>query len=293
MTATLSLSESTAACQAITRGAKSNFLVPFRTLSPEKRVAFEVVYAFMRLTDDISDEPEGTGRAARFREWRSGLHRAFDGDASHDAVFPALVHIAREYEIPPALFDELIDGTEQDLVVTRFETFDELRSYCYKVASVVGLVSLHIFELRNPTDENQKLSQEMAVDCGLAFQITNILRDVTEDLDRDRIYIPQEDLRRFGVTEADLRSRIVSAQFQQLMQHQWDRAENLYLRSRSLASMLTKPAQACLCSMRAIYYRLHTKIKRRRFDVFRSRVRVTGIEKFALAIRSLLLRRGP
>lgn len=293
MTNVASLTQSIKRCQSITKSAESNFLIPFRTLSTEKRLAFEVIYAFMRLTDDISDEPEGTGRAQRFRDWRQGMHAAFDGDTENSPVFPALVHIANKYRISLSLLDELIDGTEQDLIVTRFRTFEELRAYCYKVASVVGLVSLHIFELEDPTEANIKLSQELAIDCGLAFQMTNILRDVDEDLARDRIYLPQEDLRHFGLTDEDLQSRQASDPFKKLMEYEWQRAQDFYERSAPLASMLTRQARPCLLTMRAIYYALHQQIRKRHFDVFHGRMRISKLKKIILALRASLFRRGP
>jgi len=293
MTNVASLTQSIERCQAITKDAKSNFLIPFRTLSSEKRLAFEVIYAFMRLTDDISDEPEGSGRAQRFRDWRQGLHAAFDGNAGQSPVFPALVHIANKYRIPLSLLDELIDGTEQDLIVTRFRTFKELRAYCYKVASVVGLVSLHIFELEDPTEANLKLSQELAIDCGLAFQMTNILRDIDEDLARDRIYLPQEDLRDFGLKDEDLQSRQATDPFKKLMEHEWQRAQEYYERSAPLASLLTRQAQPCLLTMRAIYYALHQQIRKQHFDVFHSRMKISKLKKVILALRARLFRRGP
>ncbi len=293
MSQAISLTDSIAHCQNITRRAQSNFLVPFRTLSPEKRLAFEVIYSFMRLTDDISDEPQGTGRAQRFRDWRSGLHAAFDGEADQNPVYPALVNTAEKYGIPLSLLDELIDGTEQDLNVTRFETFDELRAYCYKVASVVGLVSLRIFELANPTPSNIELSEKLAIDCGLAFQLTNILRDVEEDIDRDRVYLPQEDLKRFELTDDDLKAKCADARFRRLMEYEWQRADQLYRKSANLAGMLTRPAQPCLLSMRAIYHALHLKIKKRQYDVFGARVRISSLQKLLLALRATVFRSGP
>lgn len=293
MSATCTLSESRAHCSDITRRARSNFLVPFKTLSSKKRAAFEVIYAFMRLTDDISDDAPGTGRAERFLKWRDGLNKAFDGDPGHHPVFPALVDTAREFNISIELLLELIAGTEQDLLVTRYETFDELREYCYRVASVVGLVSLQVFQLENPSKENIALSEELAIDCGLAFQMTNILRDIDEDMQRDRVYLPQEDLRRFGVTEDDIQNRRLTASFRELMEFQWNRAEEFYRNSSELPAMLTPRARPCLLSMRAIYHALHQQISRRQFDVYSTRVRVSGFAKLMIALRALLLRRGP
>ena len=184
-------------CRRVARSRARNFYYSFVLLSAQQRKAMCAIYAFMRRCDDLSDEP-GASREA-LEAWRGEMADALDGRFSGHPVWPAFRHTVRRFGIPTEYFHEMIDGVLGDLSPRRFETFPELYRYCYQVASVVGLTSIHIFGF------DTRSALPLAEKCGVAFQLTNILRDVREDLERGRVYLPAEDLARFGVTEADLR----------------------------------------------------------------------------------------
>src|SRR5689334_11065384 len=188
--------ESYAYCRRVARSRAKNFYYSFLLLSAQQRKAMFAIYAFMRYCDDLSDEP-GATRAAIDR-WRAEMEEALEGRFSGHPVWPAFHHTVRRFQIPHDYFREMIAGVLSDLEPRRIQTFEELYRYCYQVASVVGLTTIHIFgfDTRN--------ALPLAEKCGVAFQITNILRDVKEDAGLGRIYIPAEDLRRFGVTDEDL-----------------------------------------------------------------------------------------
>ena len=184
-------------CRRVARSRAKNFYYSFVLLSRQQRKAMCAVYAFMRRCDDLSDEP-GASREA-LEAWRAEMSEALDGRFSGHPIWPAFRHTVRRFGIPPEYFHEMIDGVLGDLEPRRFETFSQLYRYCYQVASVVGLTCIHIFGF------DTRSALPLAEKCGVAFQLTNILRDIREDLDRARIYLPAEDLRHFGVTESDLR----------------------------------------------------------------------------------------
>src|SRR5215469_3432747 len=184
-------------CRRVARRAK-NFYYSFLLLSGHQRKAMCAIYAFMRYCDDLSDEP-GANRAA-IERWHGEMEDALDGRFSGHPVWPAFHHTVRRFGIPHQYFREMIEGVSSDLEPRRIETFDELYRYCYQVASVVGLTTIHIFGFDTRT------ALPLAEKCGVAFQLTNILRDIREDAGRDRIYLPAEDLRRFAVSEEDLRA---------------------------------------------------------------------------------------
>ena len=184
-------------CRHVAKEQARNFYYAFRTLPAHKRRAIYAVYAFCRYCDDIADEPlPADERPRRFGLVREMLSSFDSGDAA-DPLFAALQDASRTFEIPASYYSEIVDGVEMDLTWTRFRDFDELRAYCYKVASVVGLICVEIFGYKDAR------AREYAVDLGIAMQLTNILRDIREDADRGRIYIPQDELERFGYSEAE------------------------------------------------------------------------------------------
>lgn len=280
-----------ARCKAIARREARNFYYAFLALPEPKRNAICAVYAFMRRADDISDDaslPLGQRRRT-LDSWLRGWHESVAAGTSNDPVFLALLDAQRLFAIPLELFDQLVEGTAADLAETEtdgteqglsvFESFEQLYHYCYLVASVVGLVSIRIFGYHDPRAE--KLAEE----TGIAFQLTNILRDVSEDGARGRVYLPLDDLRRFGVLPEDLASvearRPPGRGEREAMAATAARAEHYYGSARLLIPLVAPDSRPALWVLISIYHRLLRRIENRRFDVFTSRVTVPAYEKLA------------
>ncbi|MEE9394418.1 MAG: phytoene/squalene synthase family protein [Planctomycetota bacterium] len=288
MSVALSIDESIRHCRGITRRAATSFYYAFKTLPKTKRIGFEVVYAFMRLSDDISDDDVGSGRREKIHAWRICFDRALAGDTSSHPVMPALMKVLCDFDISPKYFHELIDGTEQDLDVTRFQTFEDLYSYCYQVASTVGLVSLRLFGLVDPNPSRWSEADALAIACGQGFQLTNILRDVKEDTERDRIYLPHEDLERFGINEDDLRAERYDEPFKNLMAFEAKRAQAFYDESAELMHFVAADARPCFRTMRGIYHSILLGIIARDYEIWSTRVRVPLPKKLGIAARAFL-----
>src|SRR5213594_5244060 len=216
-------------CGAIARRTGKNFYYSFLVMPRPKREAMCAIYAFMRHSDDIADSAANPALASEaLRQWRAALDRR---DMT-DPILPALFDTVERFGIEPRYFHELLDGTLMDQTKTRYETFDELYRYCYHVASVVGLIVLPVFGYRD------KAALAPAEACGIAFQLTNILRDVKEDAKLGRLYLPAEDLRRFGVDEADIRNGRATPQFLELMRFESERARQYYAKARPLLDLI-------------------------------------------------------
>lgn len=278
---TTALATSYACCRQVTRRTASNFYYAFLVLPRPKRRAMCALYAFSRLTDDLGDNPGPIEqRREALARWRRSLERGLMGD--FDApIFPALLDTIERYDLPVARLHELIDGVEMDLERSEYQTFDELRDYCYKVAATVGLCCIHIWGFRDPA------AIEPAVQCGIAFQLTNILRDLKEDAAAGRVYLPQDDLRRFGYSVDDLRRGVVDSRFRDLMRFQIERAEGFYRDAASLEPWLAPDGRLVFGAMTSIYRGLLDEIKRAEGDVFRRRIRLTAWRKLRLAGRWL------
>ncbi len=271
-----------------------NFYYSFLVLPPVKRRALCAVYAFMRRCDDVSDGDSSLeAKRSALRAWRSRLDDALSDGRREDPIWAAFRDTVRKYTIPLQYFHWILDGTEMDLDISRYETFEDLYAYCFRVASAVGLVCLHIFGFR------EERAKKLAEQCGVAFQLTNILRDVKEDADRGRVYLPAEDLRRFGYEPEELRRGVVDARFRRLMRFEADRARVYYSAARDLIPLVEASSRPALWAMIEIYERILDRIVQRQFDVFRDRVRLSGGEKCAVAARALWMRylgktaRGP
>ncbi|WP_197408835.1 phytoene/squalene synthase family protein [Chthonomonas calidirosea] len=262
-------------CERIARSQARNFYYSFVALPPEQRAAMCAVYAFMRYSDDVSDEAVITDRFDAIQSWRAALDRALDGDYGDSLILPAFHDTVCRYRIPAQFFYELIEGTAMDLTHTRYETWDDLYLYCYRVASVVGFVCLYIWGF----DAAEGKALRYAEACGIAFQLTNILRDIGEDYDRGRIYLPQEDMRRFCVSEADIGSRSLSKAFQALMRFEVERARSYYAEAKKLLPLLSKEAQPTFAIMYRIYRGILDAIERNNYDVFSRRARVSTWRK--------------
>jgi phytoene synthase len=267
-------------CRRVARRRAKNFYYSFVLLSRPQRNAMCAIYAFMRYCDDLSDEP-GATRAA-IDQWRAEMEAALEGRFSSHPVWPAFYHTVRRFAIPHQYFREMIDGVLSDLEPRRFANFEQLYRYCYQVASVVGLTIVHIFGF------DTRSALPLAEKCGVAFQLTNILRDIREDAERGRIYLPVDDLQRFGVTEDDLRAGRRSEPFLRLMAFEAERARAYYNESRPLLDLIHPRSRASLWALISIYSRLLERIERSNYDVFRRRVRLPLWEKSWIVWRALL-----
>ncbi|HJZ59112.1 MAG TPA: phytoene/squalene synthase family protein, partial [Gemmataceae bacterium] len=262
----LSTRHSFAACRELTRRARSSFPLAFRLLPPAKRRAMDTLYAFMRVTDDLADEPGG-GRQALGR-WRAALAGALRGEFSHP-VHPALRDTVERFDIPPRDLFDVIDGVETDLEPVRFATFADLYPYCYRVASAVGLACVRVWGLRPGASHAD--AGPPAEAAGIAFQLTNILRDLGEDLARGRVYLPQDELARFDCPPEAWRKPAHAAAFRELMRFQVDRAREFYRRGEPLDRLLSPDGRAVFRVMAGIYRGLLDAIEASGFDVFARR----------------------
>lgn len=273
-------SEAQAYCTAITKHSGSNFYYSFFFLPAARRAAMYTVYAFCKEVDSAVDEaPPGSDPTEAIRRWRTEVAAIYSGTPTHPIAISLAVH-ARQLGIPREYLDELINGVEMDLSTTRYITFDELSRYCYRVACVVGLICLHIFGTRDPR------AKDYAVNLGMAFQLTNILRDLGTDADRGRIYLPLEDLTRFGYTEELLLQRHYSARFNSLMAFQCTRAHECYDKARTILESLPLADRKALTPaemMRGVYERILLRIEQADYRVFDSRISVPPVSRLAIA----------
>ncbi len=260
-------------CQQTARREAKNFYYAFLTLPPAARQAIYVVYAFCRYCDDVVDAPGSEDRKlARLSRLGVELTRSYDGRAEAP-VFLALNDAARRYAIPEEYFREILAGVEADLTTTRYQDFAELRQYCYRVASVVGLICLRIFGCR------EERAKEYAIDLGLAMQLTNICRDVKEDWAMGRIYLPQEELARFGYSEAELAAGVCNPAFVALMSFQVQRAREYFGRGRQLLPYLPLRSRACPAVLGGIYGKVLDGIAVADYDVLNYRVSLSTAAK--------------
>ena len=275
-------------CQRITKAEAKNFYYAFRTLPAVKRRAIYAAYAFCRLCDDISDEDmPREERLDGFRGVRASLAQARQG-RYEEPIYAALGDAATQFGIPWEHFDEIVAGVEMDLDISRYESFDDLREYCHKVASVVGLVSIEIFGY-----EAHPEVETYAVDLGLAMQLTNILRDIKEDAARDRVYLPQDELRRFGCSEADLTNGVVNGPFRELMRFQVERARDCFESGRKLIPLLELDARACTAVLSGVYGSILDRIEAADYDVFSRPVSLSTGEKLMTMAKLWAMSRVP
>ena len=249
--------------QAITRKSASNLALAFILLPRAKREAMSALYAFCREVDDVTDEEAATveKRRAGLAAWRADVRKACDGEMPEFPVNRELQSVIRDFRLPFNLFDELIKGCEMDLATKRYETYEQLELYCYRVASVVGLLSIEIFGYRNPT------CRDYAVHLGKALQLTNILRDVGNDAERERIYLPLAELRRFDVTEAEIFQRQYSDRFARLAASVAGQARNYYRLARETLPPDDRRSMVAAELMGTVYWRLLRKLEARGFNV--------------------------
>ena len=292
-------------CRGITKTAAKNFYYAFLVLPPPKRQALYAIYAFMRRCDDIADDAGYTAHERRVKlgEWVEAFHQSQAGKPTDDPVQLALADAVRRFQIPPVLLDQLAYGTAMDIEdrgpegtpvagtlgaaappLVQYKTFDDLYLYCYRVASVVGLVCIRIFGYRDPAAE------ALAERCGLAFQLTNIIRDVKEDAAMGRVYIPQEDLTKFDIAASELRAGKDLDRIRPMLAREADRAREFYRAADKLIPLIHEDSQPALWVLVTIYRSLLEKIARRGFDVFKEKIQLTTREKLMVLGKGFLKR---
>jgi phytoene synthase len=269
-TSVVGLEDAYAECGRIVRASGSSFSQAFRLLPLERRRSLEALYAFCRVIDDAADE--GVGGAAALAWWREELERVLAGAATHP-VGVALADSVRRFAILPRHLTEIVEGVAMDLAPQRFATFAELRRYCYLVASAVGLATIPIFGCRDPR------SRDYAEALGIALQLTNIMRDVAEDAERGRIYLPLEDLRRFGYRERELLTHTRNEAFRALVKFQCARAREFYGAAQAAVTPVDRRALAPAEGMRLVYQRVLARIAAHPEAIFGPPLRLPRYQK--------------
>ncbi len=267
-------------CNRIARAAHSSFYLAFFGLPKPKRNALCALYAFMRLVDNVSDEPGDLESKRRgLARWRAMLDDAVSGHTQGHAILPALADTIARFDIPTRYFHDLILGAEMDLTVSSYATFDRLSEYCYRVAGTVGLTCVHVFGFRSPH------VPDLAERLGLAFQLTNIIRDVRSDFEMGRVYLPQEDLERFGVKPHGLGGPL-TAELADLLQFEASRAWRLYEEGAPLVHKVDADSRSTLWALIRTYSTLLARIEASGFDVFSGRISLSSAEKIQYLLRA-------
>lgn len=288
-----------AVCRGIARRAAKNFYYGFLVLPSEKRDAFCAVYAFMRHADDLSDDPASDPQTKRQKlsDWLESAKAVFAGKPTDDPVLMALADTQSRFKVPIELFEQLVYGTSLDIDLPRpadvpavvCQTFEDLRHYCYYVASIVGLVCIRIWGY---TDQKAEM---LAEDCGLAFQLTNIIRDVKEDSGLGRLYLPLEDLAKFGVSPqqfafANLNGGPPAQHIKPVLEFEAERARRYYESAKWLMELIEEDSRPALWVLVEIYSRLLKRIAERNYDVFTERIQLSVWEKLKILARGFVMR---
>ena len=281
-----SLARSREYCEQLTRAQARNFYYGLKLLPEGKRAAMFAVYAWMRLVDDIADEEDGRSleqRVADLEAWRQQTHAVLEGrhDGSGQELWPAFAEVIKRFNVPHKIFDDVIEGQKQDLDFKPFENFEQLFAYCYRVAGVVGMASIHIWGFEGGDD-----TEFLAVQRGAAFQLTNILRDLREDAFRGRIYLPREELATMRVSEDDLRQCRGGRHFLDLMRFQIARAEAFYEKSAGLEARIHADSRPTLVAMTEIYRGILKKVAYEPERVLRERVSLSLFSKLRIGWRA-------
>lgn len=270
-------------CTEITRAEARNFYFGFILLPRERRRGIHALYAFSRLCDDSVDGVDDMdAKLAAVAARRAEVARAYDGDLpDDDPVLIALADAVRRFGIPRAPMDALVDGVEMDLAIDRYADWPALKGYCDRVAGAVGVLSLHVFGFREP------IAVQHAEDLGVAMQVVNIMRDVQEDAERDRIYLPADEMAACGVTEGDILSDRMTPGMFRLMQMQGDRARDYFGRGEQLIPLLDLRARMCVSMLAALYGDILARITAGGYDYTQGRVSLSGRRKLSLMARSI------
>jgi phytoene synthase len=288
--AELQLTTAYSVCRHIARSSAKNFYYGFMLLPAQKRDALSAVYAFMRHADDLSDDPGMTPieRRLKLDQFINSYHRLLETGRTDDPVFLALRDSQQRYGIPVDLLDHLVAGTgmdvreddeRKDAPLVVYRSFDDLYNYCYHVASVVGLVCIRIFGYSDP------IAEQYAEHLGIAFQLTNILRDVKEDAAMARVYLPQEDLERFGISPEELGSGVPLEKLRPLLAFEAARAREFYASAERLLPLIDEVSQPALWAMVEIYRGILDRIEQKQFDVYSERVHLSIGEKLKVLVK--------
>jgi phytoene synthase len=267
----------------ITRKSGSSFYYTFLFLPEKKKKAMHTVYAFCRITDDIVDTPEATydEKLKNLEEWKFELENALRNSSRYE-LLNSLAQTINELNLSTEPFFELIEGVKMDLTKHRYETFDELKLYCYRVASTIGLMSIELFGYKNP------LSRDYAYNLGIAMQLTNILRDIKVDAEQDRIYIPKEDLIKFNYPEDDLINYKYNPNFIELMKFECDRAEDYYRKADECFPFDDRKNLAMGKAMEEIYHKILMKIRKNKFNVFTKNNNLSKPQKILITLKNFI-----
>jgi len=263
----------------IARKSKSSFYYAFNLLPLEKRDAMNTVYAFCRQTDDIVDTGSETSdlKYERLHKWRIELEKSLDGFSDYQ-LLNKLASTIQKFNIPLEPFFELLKGMEMDLQKNRYLTFDDLQLYCYRVASTVGLMCIEIFGYKHAS------ARDFAVNLGIALQLTNILRDIKKDAENGRIYLPMEDLNKFGYNESDLLNNTFNGKFRDMMEFQVERAKEYFDKATAALNLEDKKAMFAARAMQHIYYRMLNKIIDAGYDVYHKKIKISAVKKVGISL---------
>jgi phytoene synthase len=263
----------------IAKKSKSSFYYAFNLLPQEKRDAMNTVYAFCRQTDDIVDRGNETKdlKYEKLRKWRIELEKSLDGYSDY-LILNKLASTIKKFNIPLEPFFELLVGMEMDLQKNRYLTFEDLQLYCYRVASTVGLMCIEIFGYKHAS------TRDFAINLGIALQLTNILRDVKKDAEKGRIYLPQEDLKKFDYQEKDLLNSTYNENFQNMMKFQVQRAKEYFNKATNSLNLEDKKAMFAARAMQHIYFRMLNNIVEADYDVYHNRIRVSTFKKVGISL---------
>jgi phytoene synthase len=263
----------------IARQSRSSFYYAFNLLPAEQRDAMNTVYAFCRQTDDIVDE--GTladeVKFEKLRKWRIELEKSLKGHSDYP-VLNKLSRTIQKFNIPLDPFFDLLKGMEMDLQTKRYLTFTDLQTYCYHVASTVGLMCIEIFGYRHPS------AKDFAINLGIALQLTNILRDIKKDAERGRIYLPQEDLRKFNYNEADIFNNTYNENFQMMMKYQVERAREYFNAATACLNREDKKTMFAARAMQHIYFKMLNKIADAGYDVYNNKIKISAFRKLGISL---------
>ena len=283
-----SVEQSYAACSEISRAAGSNFYYTFFLLPRSQRRAMHALYAYLRRTDDLADAPlPAAERRSALRDWRSQLAAALDDpNPSGELIWPALRDTVDRYEVPHDYLFNVIRGVEQDLEPRGYPSFRDLHEYCYRVASVVGLACIHIWGF------NDRRALYVAEQCGIAFQLTNIIRDLVEDARAGRVYLPEDELAQFEYTRTDFREVMLAGavddRLRELVAWQMDRAESYYDRAAELPQFLHKSGRRIFGATFDTYHSLLSALRCRQDALFHERVRLPRWRRLQIVSRWFL-----